>query len=78
VEIEQSVKKTRTSKKKVNAEQVIEDKSIVSQSLEDQVNTLIANDDATSLEAIYKQIVKELATKNRNKSTHWGPLKTKK
>jgi hypothetical protein len=78
VEIEQPVKKTRTSKKKVNAEQVIEDKSIVSQSLEDQVNTLIANDDATSLEAIYKQIVKELATKNRNKSTHWGPLKTKK
>jgi hypothetical protein len=78
VGIEQPVKKTRTSKKKVNIEQVKEDKSIVSQSLEDQVNTLIANDDATSLEAIYKQIVKELATKNRNKSTHWGPLKTKK
>jgi hypothetical protein len=78
VGIEKPVKKTRTSKKKVNVEQVKEDKSIVSQSLEDQVNTLIANDDATSLEAIYKQIVKELATKNRNKSTHWGPLKTKK
>jgi len=78
VGIEEPVKKTRTSKKKVNIEQVKEDKSIVSQSLEDQVNTLIANDDATSLEAIYKQIVKELATKNRNKSTHWGPLKTKK
>jgi len=78
VGIEKPVKKTRTSKKKVNTEQVKEDKSIVSQSLEDQVNTLIANDDATSLEAIYKQIVKELATKNRNKSTHWGPLKTKK
>lgn len=78
VGIEVPVKKTRASKKKVNVEQVVEDKSIVSQSLEDQVNTLIANDDATSLEAIYKQIVKELATKNRNKSTHWGPLKTKK
>jgi len=78
VGIEKQAKKQRTSKKKVNTEQVKEDKSIVSQSLEDQVNTLIANDDATSLEAIYKQIVKELATKNRNKSTHWGPLKTKK
>jgi hypothetical protein len=71
-------KKTRAPKKKAEVEQVAEDKSIVSQSLEDQINTLIANDDATSLEAIYKQIVKELATKNRNKSTHWGPLKTKK
>ena len=78
VGIEKPVKKTRTSKKKAEVEQVQEDKSIVSPSLEDQVNTLIANDDATSLEAIYKQIVKELAIKNRNKSTHWGPLKTKK
>ena len=81
VGIEKPVKKTRTSKKKAKnaeVEQVNEDKSIVNPSLEDQVNTLIANDDATSLEAIYKQIVKELATKNRNKSTHWGPLKTKK
>jgi len=71
-------KKTRNSKKKVKVEQIAEDKSIVGQSLEEQVNTLIANDDTSSLEAIYKQIVKELTTKNRNKSTHWGPLKTKK
>lgn len=78
VGIEKPVKKPRASKKKAKVEQITEDKSIVSQSLEDQVNNLIANDDATSLEAIYKQIVKELATKNRNKSTHWGPLKTKK
>ena len=70
-------KKTRTSKKKVEVEQVKEDKSS-SVSIEDQVNTMIANDDTTGLENIYKQIVKELATKNRNKSTHWGPLKTKK
>jgi hypothetical protein len=77
VGIEQPVKKTRTSKKKVNVEQVKEDKSN-SVSIEDQVNDMIANDDTSGLESIYKQIVKELATKNRNKSTHWGPLKTKK
>jgi hypothetical protein len=70
-------KKTRKSKKKAELEQVQEDKSS-SESIEDQVNTMIANDDTTGLESIYKQIVKELATKNRNKSTHWGPLKTKK
>ena len=77
VGIEEPVKKTRTSKKKVNVEQVKEDKSS-STSIEDQVNTMIENNDTTGLESIYKQIVKELATKNRNKSTHWGPLKTKK
>ena len=77
VGIEQPVKKTRTSKKKVEIEQVEEDKSN-SVSVEDQVNTMIENNDTTGLESIYKQIVKELATKNRNKSTHWGPLKTKK
>jgi hypothetical protein len=70
-------KKTRTSKKKVEIEQTNEDKSI-SASVEDQVNAMIENNDATGLESIYKQIVKELAKNNRNKSTHWGPLKTKK
>ena len=70
-------KKKRSSKKKVKVEQVIEDKSS-SVSIEDQVNTMIENNDTTGLESIYKQIVKELATKNRSKSTHWGPLKTKK
>jgi hypothetical protein len=72
-----SVKKPRASKKKVDVEQVNEDKSN-SISVEDQVNSMIENNDTTGLESIYKQIVKELATKNRSKSTHWGPLKTKK
>ena len=69
-------KKSRTSKKKDNIEQVTDDKSNVS--IEDQVNTLIANDDKAGLESVYKQIVKELTKNNRSKSTHWGPLKTKK
>ena len=69
-------KKSRTTKKKDNIEQVAEDKSNVS--IEDQVNTLIANDDKAGLESVYKQIVKELTKNNRSKSTHWGPLKTKK
>jgi hypothetical protein len=77
VGIEVPVKKTRASKKKVDVEQVTEDKSN-SASVEDQVNTMIENNDTTGLESIYKQIVKELAKNNRNKSTHWGPLKTKK
>ena len=77
VGIEEPVKKTRTSKKKVNVEQTTEDKSS-SVSMEDQVSKMIEDNDTTGLESIYKQIVKELATKNRNKSTHWGPLKTKK
>ena len=70
-------KKKRTSKKKVNVEQVEEDKSS-SVSIEDQVNAMIENKDTTGLESIYKQIVKELAKNNRSKTTHWGPLKTKK
>ena len=69
-------KKSRTTKKKDNIEQVTDDKSNVS--IEDQVNTLIANDDKAGLESVYKQIVKELTKNNRSKSTHWGPLKTKK
>ena len=69
-------KKSRTTKKKDNIEQITEDKSNVS--IEDQVNTLIANDDKAGLESVYKQIVKELTKNNRSKSTHWGPLKTKK
>ena len=69
-------KKSRTTKKKDSIEQVTEDKSNIS--IEDQVNTLIANDDKAGLESVYKQIVKELTKNNRSKSTHWGPLKTKK
>jgi hypothetical protein len=75
--IEASVKKPRASKKKVDLEQVNEDKSN-SVSVKNQVNSMIENNDTNGLESIYKQIVKELATKNRSKSTHWGPLKTKK
>jgi hypothetical protein len=69
-------KKTRVSKKKAEVEQVEEDKS--NSDVEDQVNKMIENNDTTGLESIYKQIVKELAKNNRSKSTHWGPLKTKK
>jgi hypothetical protein len=73
----EKTKKTRASKKKVDIEQTTEDKSN-SATVEDQVNSMIENNDTTGLESIYKQIVKELAKNNRNKSTHWGPLKTKK
>lgn len=44
-------------------------------SLETQIQTMITNDDAEGLEEVYKKIVKELAKKNRTKSTHWGPLR---
>jgi hypothetical protein len=64
--------------------QVTEDKSINEgfipkvASIEDQVQQMIATDNQQGLEQIYKQIVKELAKKNRNKSTHWGPIKNVK
>lgn len=44
---------------------------------DDSIDRMIAEGDKDSLEAAYKKIVKELAKKNRSKSTHWGPLKTK-
>ena len=46
-------------------------------SADDSIDRMIAEGDKDSLETAYKKIVKELAKKNRNKSTHWGPLKTK-
>ena len=44
---------------------------------EQVIDQMIEAGDKDSLEAAYKKIVKELAKKNRSKSTHWGPLKTK-
>lgn len=44
-------------------------------SIEDQVQSMIENNDQEGLEQTYKQIVKVLAKKNRSKSTHWGPIK---
>jgi hypothetical protein len=43
----------------------------------DTIDKMIETGDQDSLESAYKKIVKELAKKNRSKSTHWGPLKTK-
>lgn len=81
----------KTSKKKVKknieepapAEQPIEPVKPVEEqkqdakSIEDQVNTMIQSGDQNGLESVYRQIVKELAKKNRAKSTHWGPIKSK-
>lgn len=43
----------------------------------DTIDKMIESGDKDSLETAYKKIVKELAKKNRSKSTHWGPLRTK-
>ena len=75
----------QTSKKKVKKNikaepavptQVVEQK-VEAKSIEDQVNSLIETGDQNGLEAVYRQIVKELGKKNRSKSTHWGPIKSK-
>ncbi len=64
-------------------ETINEDKSIeqglISKpiTVDDQVQTMIDKGDQQGLEPIYKKIVKELAKKNRSKSTHWGPIKNK-
>lgn len=64
-------------------EPVVEDKSIEQGvigkpiSVDDQVQKMIDSNDQQGLEQIYKRIVKELAKKTRNKSTHWGPIKNK-
>ncbi len=64
-------------------ETVNEDKSIEQGligkpvTVDDQVQTMIDKGDQQGLEQIYKKIVKELAKKNRSKSTHWGPIKNK-
>ena len=65
-------------------DQNVEDKSIVQGFIpqpvttENQIQTMIDNNDTTGLEEAYKQIVKELGKKNRSKSTHWGPIKNNK
>ena len=65
-------------------EQIVEDKS-VSQgvigkpiTVDGEVQKMIDADDQQGLEQVYKKIVKELAKKNRSKSTHWGPIKNNK
>lgn len=64
-------------------EPVVEDKSIEQGvigkpiSVDDEVQKMIDNNDQQGLEQVYKKIVKELAKKNRSKSTHWGPIKNK-
>ena len=63
-------------------EQTTQDKSFsednyFNPSAADSIDKMIESGDQDSLETAYKKIVKELAKKNRSKSTHWGPLKTK-
>lgn len=66
-----------------SAEPVEEDKSISQGvigkpiSVDEEVQRMIDNNDQQGLEQVYKRIVKELAKKTRNKSTHWGPIKNK-
>jgi len=67
-----------------SVDQNVEDKSIVQGFIpqpittENQIQTMINNNDTTGLEEAYKRIVKELGKKNRSKSTHWGPIKNNK
>lgn len=63
-------------------EQATQDKSFSEEeyfaaSTEETIDKMIQSGDQDSLESAYKKIVKELARKNRSKSTHWGSLKTK-
>ena len=64
-------------------ETVIEDKSLEQGligkpvSVDEEVQKMIDTGDQQGLEQVYKKIVKELAKKNRSKSTHWGPIKNK-
>jgi hypothetical protein len=67
-----------------SVDQNVEDKSIVQGftpqpiTVENQIQTMIDNNDTNGLEEAYKRIVKELGKKNRSKSTHWGPIKNNK
>ena len=62
-------------------EQKAQDKSIgddyFNEDADKFIDKMIETGDKDSLEVAYKKIVKELAKKNRTKSTHWGPLRTK-
>jgi len=51
---------------------VINEDLTVDKNVEQQVETMIENNDQDGLEAVYKKIVKELAKQNRKKSTHWN------
>lgn len=54
-------------------EQTEKDKSTSKdQNIEQQVQDMIDHGDLENLETVYKKIVKELAKKNKAKSTHWG------
>jgi hypothetical protein len=54
------------------------DDAVEQPSVEQQVAQMIDNNDQEGLEQVYKQIVKELAKKNRSKTTHWGPIRNTK
>jgi cell division protein FtsB len=54
---------------------LVDDSTSNNSTTEDQIAKMIETGDTTGLEAIYKQIVKELGKQNRAKTTHWGPLK---
>lgn len=64
-------------------EKITEDKStsdgIIGKpiAVDEEVQKMIDSNDQQGLEQVYKKIVKELAKKNRAKSTHWGPIKNK-
>jgi len=63
-------------------EQTPQDKSLsetkpVKPDFDTEIQKMIDADDNEGLEAVYKKIVKELAKKNRAKSTHWGPIKNR-
>jgi hypothetical protein len=77
--VQKSKKKVKKNIETAPAEsttQVVEQKQ-EAKSIEDQVNSLIESGDQNGLETVYRQIVKELGKKNRSKSTHWGPIKSK-
>ena len=73
------VKLSKPRKQKVKDKSIVED-GIQGQpiSVDVQVQQMIDANDQQGLEQIYKTIVKELANKNRSKSTHWGPIKNTK
>jgi hypothetical protein len=77
--VEEPVKETKKKVKKTVEEPVntFTEQKQEAKSIEDQVNTMIQDGDQNGLETVYRQIVKELAKKNRAKSTHWGPIKSK-
>lgn len=79
-EVQKPKKKTKESKlEEIPMEVTTKDveQKEEAKSIEDQVNSMIESGDQNGLESVYRQIVKELTKKNRSKSTHWGPIKSK-